>query len=93
METSEVESGSVAGENAVSTALEDLVPVEGTNKELIQIVNTLGPVGQGNDGEKFREAVNSDESLKEWRELGKRCERGFSWRRELLVKCMYVTWD
>ncbi len=93
LETSEVESGSVAGENAVSTALEDLVPVEGMDVELIQIVNTLGTVGQGNDGENFREAVSSDESLKEWRELGKRCERGFSWRHELLVKSMYVTWD
>ena len=69
LETSEVESGSIAGENAVSTALEDLVPVEGTNKELIQMVNTLGPVGQGNDGEKFREAGSSDESLKEWRDV------------------------
>ncbi len=31
--------------------------------------------------------------MKEWRELGERKERGFSWKGGTLVKSMYVTWE
>ena len=47
----------------------------------------------GNDGEWFREAVKEDDSLKEWRELGERKDRGFSWKNGALVKSLYVAWD
>ncbi len=38
-------------------------------------------------------SCGSDMSLKEWRELGKRGERGFSWKKDVLVRSMYVTWE
>ncbi len=44
----------------------------------------------GNDGERFREAVKE---VKEWRELGERKDRGFSWKNGALVKSLYVAWD
>ena len=47
----------------------------------------------GSDGEEFRKALEEVESLKVWRELGVRKERGFAWKKGVLVKGMYVTWE
>ncbi len=60
----------------VVTAFEDLVPLEGKERQLCELAGDIGPVKIGTDGEKFRESVKADESLKEWRELGDRKERG-----------------
>ncbi len=80
-------------QEAVPTAFEGRVPVMGKDSELIELAGRIGPVGAGNDGESYREAEKLDDSLKEWRELGDRGERGFSWKGGSLVKSMYVTWD
>lgn len=47
----------------------------------------------GSDGVEFRKELLNDESLKDWRELGERNERGFKWKRNVLVRSMYVTWE
>ncbi len=47
----------------------------------------------GNDGVKFREAVKEHDSVKKWSELGKRIDRGFSWKNGVLVKSQYVAWN
>ncbi len=73
---------------AVVTAFEDLVPLERKERQLCELAGDIGPVKIGTDGEKFREAVKADESLNEWRELGDRKERGFSWKGGTLVKEM-----
>ncbi len=65
----------------------------GEDEELVDLAGEIGPVPVGNEGEEFRKAVKEDESLKEWRELGERKERGFSWKGGTLVKSMYVTWE
>ena len=48
----------------------------GEDEELVDLAGEIGPVPVGNEGEEFRKAVKEDESLKEWRELGERKERG-----------------
>ncbi len=65
----------------------------GDDRDLVELAGEVGPVSEGNDGEEFRKAVKEDESLREWRELGDKQERGFSWKGGTLVKSMYVTWD
>ncbi len=80
-------------EEAVPTALEDLVPIVGKDLELCELAEQIGPVRAGSDGEEFRKAVKEDVSLNEWRELGERKERGFVWKKGVLVKGMYVTWE
>ncbi len=37
--------------------------------------------------------MGEDESLKEWRELGDRKERGFQWKKGVLVRSQYVMWE
>ncbi len=78
-----------------ATCIEDLVPGMRTdaNSEFKQFVDGLEPVGSGSDKEKFREALLVDDSLKVWRELGERMERGFSWKRGLLVLSKFVAWE
>ncbi len=65
----------------------------GKDKELCDLAGKIGPVRVGTEGERFREAVREDENLKEWRELGEREVRGFSWKGGTSVKSMYVTWE
>ncbi len=77
----------------VSTSLDSVVTVSENESELCKIAEQIGPVMSGSDGEEFRMAVRDDESLKEWRELGDRKERGFSWKKGVLVKSLYVTWE
>ena len=63
------------------------------NPELCKLAGEIGPVREGSDGDRFREELMSDRSLKDWRELGERCERGFKWKKNVLVRSMYVTWE
>ncbi len=88
------EDGNGSGElEAAPTSLEGRVPSGGKDDDLIELAGSIGPVRGGNDGERFREAVKEDDSLKEWRELGERKDRGFSWKNGALVKSLYVAWD
>ncbi len=61
--------------------------------EFCGVAKEVGPVKEGKDREEFKREVMSDESLKEWRELADRVERGFSWKKGMLVRTMYVTWE
>ncbi len=74
----------------VPTSLDSVVTVSKNESELCKIAEQIGPVMSGSDGEEFRKAVRDDESLKEWRELGDRKERGFLWKKEVLVRSLYV---
>lgn len=86
------DNSSSSGElEAAPTALQGRVPIRGKNSESIELAGKIGPVGVGNDGERFKEAVKSDDSLKEWRELGERNERGFSWKGGTLVATLYAS--
>ena len=81
------------GEEEGSAKDLDSVAVNSSELELNQLAGEIGPMGEGSDGERFRECLRSDESLKTWRELGKREERGFKWDKELLLRGMYVSWE
>ncbi len=73
-------------ESGVATSLE---AVNSEGEELEQVVSAakdIGPVAVGKDREKFREAVKVDDSLKEWKELGDRGERGFRWKDGVLLR-------
>ncbi len=48
---------------------------------------------EGKDREEFEKEVREDDSLREWRELADRAERGFAWKKGMLVRGMYVTWE
>ncbi len=65
----------------------------GDETKLVELAGELGPVPEGNEGEEFRVAIKEEDSLKEWRELGTRGERGFKWKDGILVKSAYVTWE
>ncbi len=69
------------------------VAVSSSERELNDLARGIGPMGKGSDGTRFRECLLADESLKTWRELGKRGERGFKWDQELLLRGMYVSWE
>ncbi len=69
------------------------ISVESDVAEFCGLAKELGPVKEGKDREEFKEEVMNDESLKEWRELADRVERGFSWKKGMLVRTMYVTWE
>ncbi len=75
------------------TSFEKLSPTGSGIDEFCRVVKEIGSVKEGKDREEFKREVMSDESLKEWRELADRSERGFSWKRGMLVKSMYVTWE
>ncbi len=62
-------------------------------KEFDRLAREIGPMERGKDGKEFREKLLTDDSLKTWRELGTRRERGFKWDRELLLRGMYVSWE
>ncbi len=61
--------------------------------KLREIASEIGPVRCGESSERYRRELREDVSLKEWRELGERKERGFAWKRDMLVRSMYVTWE
>lgn len=58
-----------------------------------ELASEVGPVRVGKDGKEFREELLSDESLSAWRELGDNEERGFAWRKGVLVRRQYVSWE
>ncbi len=67
--------------------------MSGEEARLCELASEIGPVKEGSDGMEFRNELLKDESLKDWQELGKRNERGFKWKKNMLVMCMYVTWE
>ncbi len=73
--------------------LEELLQLSGEEARLYELASEIGPVKEGSDGVEFRNQLLKDESLKDWRELGKRNERGFKWKKNMLVRCMYGTWE
>ncbi len=81
------------GEEGSPTSFEDMSQLSGEEAKLCELASEIGPVREGSDGVEFREELSKDESLKDWRELGERCERGFKWKKNVLVKEMYVTWE
>ncbi len=90
--TSEMDECEVSGEGS-PTPLDKSLPVSNDDAELCKLAGEIGPVREGSDGDRFREELMSDRSLKDWRELGERCERGFKWKKNVLVRSMYVTWE
>lgn len=83
---------SVAEQETDITAIEGRVPSEGKDLEYMKVVEEIGPMGVGKDNVEFKKAVKVDVSLKAWRELANKGERGFTWKDGLLIKNMYVTW-
>ncbi len=69
------------------------ITVEDSEREFSEIAGQIGPMKEGTDGKDFREKLLTDDSLKTWRELGTRGERGFKWKNELLLRGMYVSWE
>ncbi len=80
-------------EEGTPSDLKDAMVVDGRERQLVEYAGQIGPVGKGSDGVDFRKELGEDESLKEWRELGERKERGFSWKKGILVKSQFVTWE
>ncbi len=80
-------------EVGVATSLESADTAGEEMEQVVSAAQDIGPVAIGKDREEFREAVREDESLKEWRELGDRRERGFSWKEGALVRGLYVGWE
>ncbi len=69
------------------------VTVSESEGELNKLAGEIGPMKEGKDGKEFRERLLADDSLRTWRELGDRRERGFKWDKELLLRGMYVSWE
>ncbi len=67
--------------------------VSDSERELSKLAGEIGPMKEGRDGKEFRERLLTDDSLKTWRELGNRGERGFKWDKDLLLRGMYVSWE
>ncbi len=51
------------------TPLDKWLPVSNDDAELCKLAGEIGP-REGSDGDRFREELMSDRSLKDWRELG-----------------------
>ncbi len=62
-------------------------------EEFDRLARGIGPMEKGKDGKDFREKLLTDDSLRTWRELGTRRDRGFKWESELLLRGMYVSWE
>ncbi len=80
-------------EEGSATPLGELVVEMESENELSRIAGEIGPVREGREKEEFLKELQEDGSLKEWRELGDRKERGFRWKGKVLVRGMYITWD
>ncbi len=61
------------------------------DRELLDAVREVGPMGKGSDCAEFKLAVMSDPSLKTWRGLADKQERGFRWRNGLVVQIRLCT--
>lgn len=88
-----------AGAGLSATASEDRVPgVEGKellgeSAEVKKFIDELLPVNEGSEREEFKREVANEEGLKPWRELGERKERGFSYKKGILVQSKYIAWE
>ncbi len=60
---------------------------------LCDLAKEIGPMSVGTDGRDWKEAILKDESVRVWRELADRSERGFKWVNGLLVRGMIVDWE
>ena len=80
-------------EEGSATPLGELVVGMESENELSRIAGEIGPVREGREKEEFVKELQEDSSLREWRELGDRKERGFRWKGNVLVRGMYITWD
>ncbi len=69
------------------------VTVSESEEEFDRLAGEIRPMKRGKDGKEFREKLLVDDSLRTWRELGTRRERGFKWDKELLLRGMYVSWE
>ncbi len=67
--------------------------VSESEEEIGKLTREIGPMKEGKDGKEFRERLLVDESLRTWRELGNRGERGFKWDKGLLLRGMYISWE
>ncbi len=81
------------GEEGVATSLDSVSSGGEEFAQVVSIAKDIGPVSVGKDREEFREAVKADDSLKEWKELGDRRERGFRWHDGVLVRGLHVGWE
>ncbi len=66
---------------------------ESVHNELGQIAAEIGPVREGQERSELEREIKEDLSLKDWRELADRIERGFKWSKGVMVRELYVTWD
>ncbi len=80
-------------EEGNATPLGELPVVIDSERGLSEVARDIGPVREGREKGEFVKELQEDNSLKEWRELGDRKERGFRWKGSTLVRGMYVTWD
>ncbi len=76
-----------------ATPLDELAVGKSAEAEFSEVVREIGPVGEGREREGFKEELRDDSSLKEWRELADRQERSFKWKKEVVVREQFVTWD
>ncbi len=81
------------GDKGSAIPLEKLVTSESVHSKLGEIASEIGPVREGQEKESLEREIKEDPSLREWRELADRKERGFKWNRGVLVRELYVTWD
>ena len=73
--TKALTSGRVEAEEGVPKELDELVACDSDKeKRMRELASEVGPVRTGKDGSEFREAVQKDDSLREWRELGEKNE-------------------
>ncbi len=85
-------SGMHVSEEGAPSDLKDVVLVE-DERQFVEYAEQIGPVGKGSDGVDFRKELGEDESLREWKELGDQKEREFQWKKGVLVRSQYVTWE
>ncbi len=92
-QNAEEESEVSGSDEGTPSDLRDATLVDEDERQLVEYAGQIGPVGKGSDGVDFRKELGEDESLQEWRELGDRKERGFQWKKGVLVRSQYVTWE
>ncbi len=80
-------------DRGLAIPLEGLSSSESVHNELGQIAAEIGPVREGQERSELEREIKEDLSLKDWRELADRKERGFKWSKGVLVRELYVTWD
>ncbi len=89
--TENVESEDMEG---VPVDLSSVSACEGETEGVVRkLASEIGPMKEGSDCEEFKKELREDESLREWRELADKSERKFAWRKGMLVRSQYVSWE